>query len=123
MWVCTTPRRGAGGSSSRRTTSTGGGDAKNLLAENRRRIHRVYLLTGETDEVAPNTLRVADILKETEIPHKVRIAPGMGHEVPGDRMRSTYRRPLAWLLAHPASRAHDRSDEGRPHAARCAAAG
>lgn len=83
------------------------GDAKNLLAENRRRIRRVYLLTGETDEVAPNTLRVADILKETKIPHKVRIAPGMGHEVPADRMRSTYRRPLAWLLAHPVARAHN----------------
>ena len=81
------------------------GDAKDLLAENRRRIARVYLLTGETDEVAPNTLRVADMLKETKIQHKVRIAPGMGHEVPADRMRSTYRRPLAWLLAHPTTRA------------------
>jgi len=25
--------------------------------------------------------------------------PGMGHEVPADRMISTYRRPLAWLVA------------------------
>ena len=81
------------------------GDAKALLDENRKRIRRVYLLTGETDEVAPNTLRVADILKDAKVPHKVHIAPGMGHEVPGDRMRSTYRRPLAWLLAHPAPRA------------------
>jgi predicted esterase len=76
------------------------GDAKAMLTENRRRIRRVYLLTGETDEVAPNTLRVADILKDAKIPHKIHIAPGMGHEVPADRMRSTYRRPLAWLLAH-----------------------
>ncbi len=76
------------------------GDAKSLLTENRRHIRRVYLLTGETDEVAPNTLRVADILKDAKVAHRVRIAPGMGHEVPGERMRSTYRRPLAWLLAH-----------------------
>jgi predicted esterase len=76
------------------------GDAKQVLADNRRRIRRVYLLTGETDEVAPNTLRVADILKDAKVTHKVRIAPGIGHEVPGERMRSMYRRPLAWLLAH-----------------------
>ena len=75
------------------------GDAQALLTENRRRIQGVYLLTGETDEVAPNTMRVADILKNAKVPHRVRIAPGMGHEVPGERMRSTYRRPLAWLLA------------------------
>jgi len=29
----------------------------------------------------------------------MRIVPGMGHEVPGDRMVSTYRRPLAWLMS------------------------
>lgn len=80
------------------------GDAKALLEENRRRIKRVYLLTGETDEVAPNTMRVADMLKNAKVPHRVHIAPGMGHEVPGERMRSTYRRPLAWLLANPARR-------------------
>jgi len=76
------------------------GDAKQILTDNRKRIKRVYLLTGETDEVAPNTLRVADILKDAKVSHKVRIAPNMGHEVPGERMRSMYRRPLAWLLAH-----------------------
>jgi predicted esterase len=75
------------------------GDAKTVLAENRRHIRRVYLLTGESDEVAPNTLRVADMLKDAKVQHRVHIAPGMGHEVPADRMRSTYRRPLAWLLA------------------------
>jgi predicted esterase len=76
------------------------GDAKAVLTENRRRIRRVYLLTGETDEVAPNTLRVADMLKDAKVPHKVHIAPNMGHEVPAERMRTTYRRPLAWLLSH-----------------------
>jgi hypothetical protein len=30
---------------------------------------------------------------------KVRLVSGMGHEVPGDRMVSTYRRALAWLVA------------------------
>ena len=76
------------------------GDAKEVLHENRKRIRRVYLLTGESDEVAPNTQRVGDMLKDEKVSVKVKIAPGMGHEVPADRMRSTYRRPLAWLLAH-----------------------
>ncbi len=30
---------------------------------------------------------------------KVKVVPGMGHEVPADRMVSTYRRSLAWLVA------------------------
>ena len=76
------------------------GDAKDVLHENRRRIRAVYLLTGESDEVAPNTQRVGELLKDEKVHVKVKIAPGMGHEVPAERMRSTYRRPLAWLLAH-----------------------
>jgi hypothetical protein len=30
---------------------------------------------------------------------KVKIVPGLGHEVPGDRMITNYRRPLKWLIA------------------------
>jgi predicted esterase len=73
------------------------GDTATLLKENRRKYKRIYLLTGESDEVAESTLRVGDMVKEAKIPVKVKIAPGMGHEVPGDRMISTYRRPLLWL--------------------------
>jgi acetyl esterase/lipase len=62
-------------------------------------VRRVYLLTGENDGVAQNTVKVGDTLKKNKVPVKVRLVPGMGHEVPGDRMVSTYRRPLAWLVA------------------------
>ncbi len=75
------------------------GDAPGLLHGDRRSIRRVFLLTGENDEVAENTARVGDMVKAEKIPVRVKIAPGMGHEVPGDRMISTYRRPLAWLVA------------------------
>lgn len=75
------------------------GDARQVLHDNRPKIKRVYLFTGETDQVAPNTQRVADILKGERVSYKVKIAPGMGHEVPSDRMITNYRRPLAWLLA------------------------
>jgi predicted esterase len=75
------------------------GDAPQLLDDDKKKLRRVYLLTGESDEVAPNTRRVGDMLKTHKIPYKMRIVPGMGHEVPGDRMITVYRRPLAWLTA------------------------
>lgn len=74
------------------------GDADAVLEEDRKKVQRVYLLTGESDEVAANTRRVGDMLKRHKIASKVRIVPGMGHEVPADRM-GLYRRPIAWLLA------------------------
>ena len=68
------------------TSGTGGGH-----------LQRVYLLTGETDAVAPNTTRVGALLKKHKVPVKVRIAPGMGHELAREQMITTYRRPLSWL--------------------------
>src|SRR6185369_3158524 len=76
-----------------------GTDVAEALDEQKHRVRRVYLLTGENDGVAPNTVRVGETLKENKVRVKVRLVPGMGHEVPSDRMVSTYRRPLAWLLA------------------------
>jgi predicted esterase len=74
-------------------------DVTEALDSEKRKVRRVYLLTGENDGVAPNTVKVGDMLKKNHVPHKVRLVPGMGHEVPSDRMVSTYRRPLAWLVA------------------------
>lgn len=76
-----------------------GGDVSEALDTEKRKVRRVYLLTGENDGVAQNTVKVGDTLKKNKVPVKVRLVPGMGHEVPGDRMVSTYRRPLAWLVA------------------------
>jgi predicted esterase len=75
------------------------GDAPQLLEQNRSKIRRVYLFTGENDQVAENTRRAADMLKSAHIPVKVKIAPGLGHEIPEDRMVTNYRRPLRWLVA------------------------
>jgi predicted esterase len=75
------------------------GDAPQLLEQNRSKIRRVYLFTGENDGVVENTKRAGDMLKTARIPVKVRIAPGLGHEVPEDRMITNYRRPLRWLVA------------------------
>jgi predicted esterase len=73
------------------------GDAPQLLENNRSKIRRVYLLTGENDMVAENTKRAGEMLKDARISVRVQIMPGMGHEVPADRMITNYRRPLRWL--------------------------
>jgi predicted esterase len=73
------------------------GDAAQLLHDARKKIHRVYLLTGANDEVAENTERVGEMVKAEKIPVRVKIEPGMGHEVTADRMVTNYRRPLLWL--------------------------
>jgi predicted esterase len=75
------------------------GDAPQLLEQNRAKIRGVYLLTGENDQVAENTKRAGELLKTARIPVRVKIAPGLGHEVPADRMITNYRRPLRWLVA------------------------
>jgi predicted esterase len=75
------------------------GDAPQLLEQNRAKIRRVYLFTGEDDQVAENTKRAGEMLKEAHIRVRVKIVPGLGHEVPADRMITNYRRPLRWLIA------------------------
>jgi predicted esterase len=75
------------------------GDASQLLEQNREKIRRVYLFTGEDDQVAENTRRAGEMLREAHIRVKVKIVPGLGHEVPSDRMITNYRRPLRWLTA------------------------
>lgn len=81
------------------------GDVSEALGKAKRKVQRVYLLTGANDGVAQNTVRVGDTLKKVKVPVKVKLVPGMGHEVPSDRMVSTYRRPLAWLINEPAKTA------------------
>jgi predicted esterase len=76
-----------------------GGSVEEAFDPEKRKVKKVYLLTGENDGVAQNTVRVGDTLKKNKVPVKVRLVPGMGHEVPADRMITTYRRPLRWLLS------------------------
>ena len=75
------------------------GDTEATLAQDRKKLGRVYLLTGENDEVAENTERVGEMLRKAKVRTKVKIVPGLGHEIPQDRMVTTYRRPLLWLAA------------------------
>lgn len=74
-------------------------DLTDAFDPKKRKVQRVYLLTGKNDQVAQGTERVGTILRKKKVPVRVKIVPGLGHEVPADRMISTYRRPLLWLTA------------------------
>jgi predicted esterase len=75
------------------------GDTQAILKDKHRKIRRVYLLTGEHDEVAENTKRVGATLRAAKVRVKVQIAHGLGHELPKGKMR-TFRKPLRWLTAN-----------------------
>jgi predicted esterase len=75
------------------------GDVSEPLSKASRKVERVVLLTGQSDGVAPNTVRVGETLKKFKVPVQVKLVAGMGHEIPGDRMISTYRRSFVWLMA------------------------
>jgi predicted esterase len=77
------------------------GEAPQLIVENRKKIRKVYLFTGEFDGVAHNTVKAGEMLKKENIPVRVQLMPGLGHDVPADRMVANYRRPLRWLVAAP----------------------
>jgi predicted esterase len=87
------------------------GDVSEALDKDKRKVRKVYLLTGENDGVAKSTLAVGDTLKKFKVPNKVKLVPGLGHEVPQDRMVSTYRRPLAWLLTEPKKKTEKKTDK------------
>jgi predicted esterase len=74
-----------------------GMEGANELKKNKKKIRRVYLLTGEKDGVVENTRRVHGTIEKEGL--KVRLwTPGdIGHEVPEGRMREFYRKPLRWL--------------------------
>lgn len=74
-----------------------GGDGVAELARNKKAIKRVYLLTGEKDMVVDNTRRVFASLEKESVKARIWTPDDIGHEVPEDRMRTFYRKPLLWL--------------------------
>jgi predicted esterase len=74
------------------------GAAAVRLASERDLLRRVFLLTGERDAVAGNTREVKALLDHASVPVRMRIVPGLGHELATSRLRATYRAPLRWLF-------------------------
>jgi predicted esterase len=74
-----------------------GGEGQDELERRYAHIKRVYLLTGEHDEVVGSTRRVFQLLDDAGVHVMMRIPEDLAHEIPEDRMRTLYRRPLRWL--------------------------
>jgi predicted esterase len=74
-----------------------GGEGQMELVRRYARIKRVYLLTGEQDAVVDCTRRVFDILDQAGVHVIMRTPEDLAHEIPENRMRLLYRRPLRWL--------------------------
>ncbi|HEY3595190.1 MAG TPA: hypothetical protein VGL13_14995 [Polyangiaceae bacterium] len=74
-----------------------GGEGAGELEKRYAHIKRVYLLTGEHDEVVGSTRRVFQLLDDAGVHVMMRIPEDLAHEIPEDRMRTLYRRPLRWL--------------------------
>lgn len=75
-----------------------GAEGLGELRQNRDKIRRVYLLTGEKDTVVENTRRVHEQIEKERVTVRIWTPEDIGHEVPPDRMRTFYRKPLRWLL-------------------------
>jgi predicted esterase len=76
-----------------------GMDGLNELKKNKKKLKRIYLLTGEKDGVVENTRRVHASIEREGVPVRIWTPEDIGHEVPADRMRTFYRKPLRWLAA------------------------
>ncbi len=75
-----------------------GGEGLQVLHQNAGSIRRVYLLTGAKDMIVDSTRRVFQSIEDAHVHVRMWIPEDIGHEVPPDRMRLFYHKPLLWLL-------------------------
>ncbi len=78
-------------------TSYWGGPGLEALARAKRRLRRVYLITGEQDGVIEGTNALRQLLKKHRVPTRISTPTGLGHELALKRKRSMYRAALVWL--------------------------
>jgi predicted esterase len=76
-----------------------GGPGLEALGSAKDRVRRVFLITGEHDEVIEGTHQVEEWLHKAGVPTKVLTPNNMGHEVPLEKKTEMYRAALGWLDA------------------------
>jgi len=76
-----------------------GGPGLEALGSAKDRVRRVFLITGEHDEVIEGTHQVEEWLHKAGVPTKVLTPSNMGHEVPLEKKTEMYRTALSWLDA------------------------
>lgn len=74
-----------------------GGAGLDALESARDRVRRVYLITGEHDEVADATRAVEAWLRKARVTTRVSFPKDMGHELALDRKPFLYAQALRWL--------------------------
>jgi predicted esterase len=74
-----------------------GGPGLDALARNRRTLRRVYLITGEQDEVVSGTRELRERLRKAGVATRMSTPNDMGHEVKLESKASMYRAALMWL--------------------------
>ena len=89
-----------------------GGSGLHALASARRRLKRVFFITGAEDGVMPGTGDALRRLLAVRVPTRVATPQDMGHEVLLERKRGLYETALVWLdrgKATPRGRKHLRT--------------
>ena len=74
-----------------------GAPGQEHLTDVRGRVRKVYLITGEQDEVVEGTRTVREILRKAEVSTRITTPSDMGHEVDLNDKRELYRAALVWL--------------------------
>jgi LysM repeat protein/predicted esterase len=74
-----------------------GGAGMEELKKHGRHVKRVYLITGELDEVVEGTKQLRDWLEKEKVTVRVSMPKDLGHEVALDRKSGMYSAALAWL--------------------------
>jgi predicted esterase len=74
-----------------------GGPGLEALGSAKNRVRRVFLITGEHDEVVEGTHQVEEWLHKAGVPTKVLTPSNMGHETPLEKKTEMYRSALSWL--------------------------
>lgn len=81
-----------------------GGPGLDALQTARERVRRVYLITGERDEVVEGTRQVEAWLRRAGVATRVSTPADMGHEVLLERKPYLYSEALRWLDSGPSSK-------------------
>lgn len=79
------------------STSYWGGSGLEALKTARDRVRRVYLITGEQDEVVESTREAQAWLKRARVTTRVSTPKDMGHELLLEKKPFLYERALRWL--------------------------
>lgn len=68
-----------------------------LLGDVKSRVRKVYLITGERDQVVEGTRKVREILRDNKVATRITTPADLGHKVDLDGRRELYRAALIWL--------------------------